>query len=196
MIVYLGMPRCASSWLYSNLGFPIPDKEPHYLYTNGTNPELYAQQRVLDFSTNNWSMDSDVARAIDPYVSKYIFIYREPLDLAKSYYKFLADFKPQGLPDSFTKFVDTMIDGKLLCLGDILERWINIVDRKKILMYNYNIVSEEWLKDIISQIGLNIPVEINYLYKNSSLDISRDWQITTAQESLLTCQWQKLQGLL
>jgi hypothetical protein len=196
VIVYLGMPRCASSWLYSNLGFPIPDKESHYLYTNPVDPELYAQNTVIDFSTHNWSMDSDIARAIDPYVSHYIFTYREPLDLAKSYYKFLSTFKPDGLPESFTEFVTIMINGKLLCIGDIFERWISLVDRKKILVYNYTQVSEEWLKGVITNLGLTLPVEIQYQWTNTSVDISKDWHITAEQESTLHFQWQKLQGLL
>ena len=80
MIAYLGMPRCASSWLYNNLKHIETGelvKEPHTLYTNPVNLDNYCNNRVLDFSTNNWSMDSNVAKAVDAYVTDYILIVRD-----------------------------------------------------------------------------------------------------------------------
>ena len=187
MIVYLGMPRCASTWAYINLGFRTR-KETHYLYTDASNPVEYVQSLPQDFSTNNWSMDSDTALEIDPYVTKYIFIYREPFELAKSYYGFLKATGP------FTDFVQSMINGKLLCLGDILERWVKLVDSSKILVYNYNDVSESWLKQLAQDLELPIddPIHYNDEIENRSRTGNTDWTITEQQREILDKQWLKL----
>lgn len=189
MILYLGMPRCASTWIYHNLGF-TGTKETHYLYTLTTNPVWYAKRTPIDFSTNNWSMDSDVAESIDPYVTKYIFIYREPLELAKSYYKFLKHTM------SFTDFVQGMIDAKLLCLGDILERWINLVDSKKIFVYNYNDIDDQWLHTFVKDMELADIQTVSQKFKNSSTPIDIDFTITDKQQATLDQQWNKLQLLI
>ena len=188
MIVYLGMPRCASTWIYKNLGL-TETKETHYLYTDATDPEGYVASRTVDFSTNNWSMDSDVAQIVDLYATKYIFIFREPLDLAKSYYKFLK------LTTPFSEFVQSMIDAKLLCLGDILERWINLVDSKKIFIYNYTDINEEWLKQFASDFEFSIN-EITDQHKNASPASDADFTITEQQQTILSNQWIKLQQLI
>jgi hypothetical protein len=62
MIVYLGMPKCASTWLWEKIKHNFDYnglKEPHTLVEWGTS------NGVIDFSTNNWSMDSSTVRSID-----------------------------------------------------------------------------------------------------------------------------------
>jgi hypothetical protein len=131
MIVYLGMPKCASTWLWQKIkkNFDYDGvKEPHTLVEFGQR-----NNDIVDFSTNNWSMDSSTARRIDPSVSKYILIVRDPMELATSYY---LQTRMQG--ESFDDFVYTLVKTKLICFGDIVQRWYNLVSKDKILIYDYN----------------------------------------------------------
>jgi hypothetical protein len=187
MIVYLGMPRCASSWLYNNLKHIETGelvKEPHTLYTNPDNLNEYCNNRVLDFSTNNWSMDSDVAKAIDLYVSDYILIVRDPIDLAVSYKSVVNS--QQSLDD----FISTMIINKLLCYGDIIERWYSLVDPNKIHIYDYNDLQADntkFITDVISVLGINLPSVVN----NTKINVSKHKEYTTiSNENLLVLQQQ------
>lgn len=131
MIVYLGMPKCASTWLYEKIihNFDYTgEKEPHTLVEWGK-----TNNNIIDFSTNNWSMDSSTAEILDAKVSHYIYIIRDPIELATSYYLQTTTGR------NFNEFVESLIKTKLLCFGDIIERWYNLVDSSKILVYNYNI---------------------------------------------------------
>ena len=186
MIVYLGMPRCASSWLYNNLKHVETGeliKEPHTLYTNPNNLNEYCNSRVLDFSTNNWSMDSDVAKAIDVYVSDYILIVRDPIDIAVSYKSLFNN--DQSLDD----FISTMIINKLLCYGDIIERWYTLVDPNKIHIYDYNDIQTDntkFINSITSTLGINITSTID-----TKVNITAFKEYTTiSPKNLLTLQQQ------
>ena len=164
MIVYLGLPRCASSWIYEQLG-SSEIKETHYLYTDPKDPITYCKSRSFDFSTNNWSMDSDIVQTIDPYVSKYILVVRNPIDLAISY-KTLFDTS-QSLDD----FISTLIVNKLLCYGDIIDRWYKLVDPNKILIYNYNDIvvdSCAFISQLTEQLKLPPPTIVNTAKINAS----------------------------
>ena len=152
MIVYLGMPKCASTWLWQKIkkNFEYDGvKEPHTLVEFGKK-----NNEIIDFSTNNWSMDSSTARIIDPTVSKYILIVRDPIELATSYY---LQTRMQG--ESFDDFVLTLIKTKLICYGDIIQRWYSLVGKDKILLYDYNKDiknnHEAFIKDICNKLGLN-----------------------------------------
>ena len=152
MIVYLGMPKCASTWLWQKIkkNFEYDGvKEPHTLVEFGKK-----NNGIIDFSTNNWSMDSSTARIIDPTVSKYILIVRDPIELATSYY---LQTRMQG--ESFDDFVLTLIKTKLICYGDIIQRWYSLVGKDKILLYDYNKDiknnHEAFIKDICNKLGLN-----------------------------------------
>jgi hypothetical protein len=164
------MPRCASSWLYNNLKHIETGelvKEPHTLYTNPVNLDNYCNNRVLDFSTNNWSMDSNVAKAVDAYVTDYILIVRDPIDLAVSY-KSLFNSE-QSLDD----FISTMIINKLVCYGDIIERWYTLVDPNKIHIYDYNDLQADntkFITNITSVLGINSPLVVN----NTKINISKN----------------------
>jgi hypothetical protein len=151
MIVYLGMPKCASTWLWEKIKHNFDYnglKEPHTLVEWGTS------NGVIDFSTNNWSMDSSTVRSIDKDVTKYILIVRDQIELATSYYLQTA---LEG--ESFDDFVNTLIKTKLLCFGDIIERWYRLVDKRKILIYHYNKdiqnKQESFLIDICGKLGIN-----------------------------------------
>jgi hypothetical protein len=166
MIVYLGLPRCASSWIYEQLG-STEIKETHYLYTDPKDPTTYCKNRSFDFSTNNWSMDSDVAQTIDPYVSKYILVIRNPVDLAISYKTMFNT--SQSLDD----FISMLITNKLLCYGDIIDRWYKLVDPNKILIYNYDDIvvdSQAFITQLTEQLKLPIPTVINLARINASQD--------------------------
>jgi len=187
MIVYLGMLRCVSSWLYNNLKHIETGnlvKEPHTLYTNPDNLNEYCNNRVLDFSTNNWSMDSDVAKAIDLYVSDYILIVRNPIDLAVSY-KSAVD-NEQSLDD----FISTMIVNKLLCYGDIIERWYTLVDPDKIHIYSYNDVqadNKKFITSVTSALRISLPSTID----NTKVNVTKIKEYTTiSAENLLILQQQ------
>jgi hypothetical protein len=178
MIVYLGMPRCASSWLYNNLKHVETGKlvkEPHTLYTTPDNLDEYCTNRVLDFSTNNWSMDSRVAKSIDPYVSDYVLIVRNPLDLAVSYKSLFATQQP--LDD----FVSTMIINKLLCFGDIVERWYTLVDANKIHIYSYEELQSDNLKfiDTITK-KLKITADLTNIDNKINVSKTKDYAAISA----------------
>ena len=145
------MPKCASTWLWHKIrkNFKYDGiKEPHTLVEFGEK-----HNDIIDFSTNNWSMDSSTAMRIDPSVSKYILIVRDPMELATSYY---LQTKLEG--ESFDDFVFTLIKTKLICFGDVIERWYNLVDREKILIYDYNKdiqnKHETFINDICNKLNL------------------------------------------
>ena len=164
MIVYLGLPRCASSWIYEQLG-STEIKETHYLYTDPKDPITYCKNRSFDFSTNNWSMDSDVAQTIDPYVSKYILVIRNPVDLAISYKTMF------NTSQSLDNFISTLIVNKLLCYGDIIDRWYKLVDPNKILIYSYDDIvvdSRAFMAQLTEQLKLPTPTAINLARINAS----------------------------
>lgn len=166
MIVYLGLPRCASTWLYSHFN-TNEIKETHYLYTNPQHPVEYVNSRQFDFSTNNWSMDSNIARAIDPYVSRYILTVRNPIDLAISYKTLFNTNQP------LEEFLETMIVNKLLCYGDIIERWYNLVNPSKILIYNYNYVMSDnqvFLDDLANKLQIPMFDKVNTNKLNLSMN--------------------------
>ena len=173
MIVYLGMPKCASTWLYNKIihNFDyIGVKEPHTLVEWGeTNND------IIDFSTNNWSMDSSTAKILDAKVSHYIYIVRDPIELATSYY---IQLRAEG---NFNEFVDSLIKTKLLCFGDIIERWYNLVDRSKILVYNYNRDiqnnQEQFLEDITKILNIKYDTTISPKQK----------VLQTVNKPILTC---------
>ena len=185
MIVYLGMPKCASTWLWQKIkkNFEYDGvKEPHTLVEFGKK-----NNGIIDFSTNNWSMDSSTARIIDPTVSKYILIVRDPIELATSYY---LQTRMQG--ESFDDFVLTLIKTKLICYGDIIQRWYSLVGKDKILLYDYNKDiknnHEAFIKDICNKLGLNsyddtLPLEdkvfqtLNkptFSFNNKSMQVIKD----------------------
>jgi hypothetical protein len=164
MIVYLGLPRCASTWMFSHID-EVNIKETHYLYTSPDDPVEYTLNNQFDFSTNNWSMDSQIAKMIDPYVEKYILTIRNPVDLAVSY-KTL--FK---LPQTLDQFINTLIVNKLLCYGDIIERWYNLVDPNKILIYNYNDLLLD-NKQFISRLTNDLSVPMIKSVSNVKINVS------------------------
>lgn len=199
MILYLGMPRCATSWIYAHLKTDSsikPLKESNYFYTNPRKPIEYAKSNFIDFSTNNWSMDSDIATQIDPFITNYIFIFREPLAFAKSYYLYCKQHDWIGSTITFDIFVETLINGKTICFGDILERWTNLVDSKKILVYDYNSINETWLKKFAEILGINISDDISSDRINSSLMTNENLTITNRQQEILTYQTSKLNSII
>jgi hypothetical protein len=187
MIVYLGMPRCASSWLYEHLShIETGPKETHHLYTSPDNLKIYCQKK-LEFSTNNWSMDSDVARSIDPYVTKYLLIFRNPVELIESY---------QALFEH-TLYVDFFIINKLLCFGDIVQRWVDLVGLDKIVVTNYdNLVKDPqmFIKDITTRLEVPLPVEIN-TQKINNAPAKRKLALTDSQVNVLKEQVSKLEKI-
>jgi hypothetical protein len=185
------MPRCASSWLYDNLKHVETGelvKEPHTLYTNPNNLEEYCANRVLDFSTNNWSMDSSVAKAIDPYVSDYVLIVRNPVDLAVSYKSLFGNH--QSLDD----FVSTMIVNKLLCFGDIVDRWYNLVDANKIHIYSYEELQSNNLK-FINTITKKLKITADLTNINDKINVSKTKEYAAISETNLIILQQQIDRL-
>jgi hypothetical protein len=110
-------------------------------------------------------MDSNIVTMIDPYVKKYILTIRNPIDLAVSYKSL---FRTRQSLDQFTK---TLIINKLLCYGDIVERWYNLVDPNKILIYNYDNILEDnqaFITKLTNQLSLPTPNFINLAKINRS----------------------------
>ena len=124
-------------------------KEPHALVEMGI-----PDNSIVDFSTNNWSMDSSTVRLIDKQVNKYIYVVRDPMEIANSYFAQTSTGK-----EKFNDFVFSLVKTKLLCFGDIIERWYNLVDRQKIVIYDYNrdIVGKQkqFLEELCVSIGID-----------------------------------------
>lgn len=188
MIVYLGMPRCASSWLYDNLKHIEKNadaiKETHCFYKKPTNIKEYCTSNVLDFSTNNWSMDSSVAKEIDQYVSNYILIIRNPIELTISYRSLFNSNQ------SLDEFIYTLIVNKMLCYGDIIERWYNLVNPDKILIYKYDDLNEnngKFLNMVTQQLKIPFyPTSVKKLKTNISCNRVNPMEQETTK--LLQCK--------
>lgn len=173
------MPKCASTWIWEKIigQFPYSGiKEPHTLVEQGT-----LDNNIIDFSTNNWSMDGDTAKMIDLGVTKYIFIVRDPIELATSYYIQTALDR-----ESFNDFVYTLVKTKLLCFGDIIERWYNLVDKNKILIYDYNKDiqnnQEMFLQDLCSKLNIkkydiSVPLEQKVLETHNKPKLTCDGKL-------------------
>ena len=141
-------------------------------------------------------MDSDTAIQIDPFITNYIFIFREPLDFARSYYLYCKQNEYIDSNITFNVFVKTLINGKTLCFGDILERWVNLVGHKKILVYDYNKINETWLKQFAEKLGINIANNISSDRINLSIKTTENLTITDQQQEILNYQTSKLDSII
>lgn len=122
-LIYLGWPRSGSSWLHdliksnSSLRDLGGMKESHLFYTDPQRALAEFTEGMMDFSTNNWSMDSWVARQLKD--CRFIFLHRHPLEIMISYHsKMDYDWDEWQRACEFNN---------LLNVGNVLERWIDLV---------------------------------------------------------------------
>ncbi len=159
MIVFLGLPKTGSTWIYRNLKFNkflnIPNvkenvKEPH-VFNNQCYFTEQDVKRTVDFTTQNWSMDSGLARQLDKYVDKYLYIVRNPLDLVKSWHNWTIE--GQNFED--TQMLTTR--SGLCSIGSVLERWYHLAGKDKIVVDLYENLKqnqEEFFKKICKELSI------------------------------------------
>ena len=189
-ILYLGWPRSGSTWLYENIkqNSNLRDvggiKESHLLYNDPVQGLLEFHDASIDFSTNNWSMDSSIANKLD--ATHYIMVHRHPLEILYSYHAKLGN--------QWDKWQSSCLSNKLLNVGDIIERWLNL--KKKILLYEFTDLSanpEDFAKMVLTDLGL--PTDnISVAPVNASVSKTQN-QLCPQLEELLAQQEEKFQAL-
>lgn len=189
-VLYLGWPRSGSTWLYKNIkqNSNLKDvggvKESHLLYNDPIQGLLEFCDDSMDFSTNNWSIDSYIANKLD--ATHYIMIHRHPREILYSYHALLEN--------QWDQWQSSCLSNKLLNVGDILERWLNF--KKKILLYEFADLTAnpgDFAKMVLTDIGL--PTDnISVTPVNTSLSTTRH-QLRPDLETLLVQQEEKFQEL-
>lgn len=156
--MYLGWPKAASSWLFAqfqkhNAVAINHEKENHLWYTDPTQAMNCFDQTngnlIVDFSTNNWSMDSYVAKLVSEKFDYFILMHRNPVEIVSSYYL----MNQQG---SWEDWQISCLYNKLCNTGDVLERWHDIVN-DKLVTCEYNDVCQDsqlFLNKLFSSIGI------------------------------------------
>lgn len=121
-LIYLGWPRCGSSWLHkvmvanTNLRDLNDEKESHLFYTDPARALELFDEGMMDFSTNNWTMDSWVASELKDCT--FLMVHRHLLEQIKSYcYHMKNDWASWQTACRFNKLPD---------VGDALERWLEL----------------------------------------------------------------------
>ncbi len=161
-IMYVGMPKCGSSWIFDNLknhpeiNCPNIQKEPH-LYDMNCLPHIDKNPK-LDFTTMNWAMNIETGAAIEHRFSHYIFMVRYPVHQLISWYNFTNDTK------TLTESIEWSFINKMGCIGDIIERWYDTNDSTRFHIYLY----EDFKKDnvlfynkLLKDLNLS-PQEVEY----------------------------------
>lgn len=134
--MYLGWPRSASTWLYQHLlkinAQPINNqKESHLWYTD---PKLALEKYketnsniVVDFSTNNWSMNLSSANIVANLFDYFILVHRDPREVVSSYF-----FNQT----TWENWQNTCLHNNLCKTNDIYLRWKSIAG-SKLKVYEY-----------------------------------------------------------
>jgi len=128
-LIYLGWPRCGSSWLHkvmhanTDLKDLNNEKESHLFYTDPERALDLFQDGMMDFSTNNWSMDSWVAKRLQG--ATFVMIHRHPAEQIKSYHYMMKN--------DWTTWQTACRFNQLLATGDVLERWLGFTDGNMLL---------------------------------------------------------------
>ena len=131
-LIYLGWPRCGSSWLHkvmqanADLKDLNDEKESHLFYTDPDRALELFQEGMMDFSTNNWSMDSWVAERLQD--ATFVMIHRHPVEQIKSYHCMMKN--------DWAAWQTACRFNKLLAIGDVLERWLRFTNGN-ILLYEF-----------------------------------------------------------
>lgn len=173
-LIYLGWPRCGSSWLHkvmrenTELKDLNDEKESHLFYTDPQRGLELFQDDMMDFSTNNWTMDSWVANEL--HDCTFLLIHRHPAEQMKSYCsKMMNDWTNWQIACQFNKLLD---------IGDTLERWINFT-AGDIFVYEFSDLQSDPVafgSMILEDLGYEIkkidPSKILASYNNQPLDIS------------------------
>ena len=147
-IVFLGWPRTGSTWLHTNLMMNNPDrfknlggvKESHMFYSDPDRALTEFNHDTIDFSTNNWSMDSWIAKELVKKCDHFIMVHRPIKDIIKSY--FLLIHNDINAWEGWQKSV--MIN-KLVYIGDILQRWVEFTSGN-ISLYEFGDLQKDSIK--------------------------------------------------
>ena len=174
MIVFLGLPKTGSSWIYANLKYNVPvdqnrPKEPHVF-----NKQYYFLEEdishTFDFTTQNWSMDSGLAKQLDQYVEKYFYLARNPLHLIRSWHDWAnthQSFEQTQLTSQFSRLCD---------IGSILERWYHLVGKDKIVVDIYENLKkdqEQFFRKTCKKLSISVDVIHKSHYINKSVIVTK-----------------------
>lgn len=170
--MYLGWPKAASSWLANefkknNAVFLDSKKENHLWYTdakkaldcfNSTSGDI-----IVDFSTNNWSMDLHVAKTVAELFDYFILMHRDPAEIVSSYHLMNRN-------NTWEQWQSTCLYNKICNSGDILERWANIVDEKLIVCEYKNLTNnnQKFLDKLFFQVDLKTKSSAGSIRLNQS----------------------------
>jgi len=131
-LLYLGWPRSGSTWLHKMLraSTELKDldqqKESHLFYSDPIKGLDMFEHGMMDFSTNNWSMDSWVAARLKDCTC--MMIHRHPASIMRSYHMQMANDWQQW--QTACRF------NNLLRVGDTLERWLGLT-HGNLLLYEF-----------------------------------------------------------
>lgn len=169
MIVFLGLPKTGSTWIYDNLKCNVPidhnrPKEPH-VFDNQYYFDKEDTTHTFDFTTQNWSMDSGLAKQLDQYVEKYFYLARNPIHLISSWHNWTNQhqcFKQTQLTAQFSRLCD---------IGSILERWYHLVGEDKIVVDIYENLKKDqaqFFKQICKKLSISVDTVHKSHYINKS----------------------------
>ena len=117
-IVNVGLPRCATTWVWHNIlhhldsDLDIYNKE-NPLLLNGNYSQykdFYNQYTVsANFNPNLWHIDTDLIRYIDQYATHISIIFRNPYEFIERY----CDWIKVPDPEQDVNFIIKPINGKI-----------------------------------------------------------------------------------
>jgi hypothetical protein len=143
-IVNVGLPRCATTWVWHNIlhhldsDLDIYNKE-NPLLLNGSYSQykdFYNQYTVsANFNPNLWHIDTDLIRYIDQYATHISIIFRNPYEFIERY----CDWIKVPDPEQDVNFI---IESKFVDYYEISARWKNNTTKKFNIFYFEDIVSD------------------------------------------------------
>lgn len=187
MIVFLGMPKTGSSWLYKNLKQHSDDlksdsKEPHIFDRQTYFSEDNISQSI-DFTTFNWAMDKGLALQLNKYVTHYILLLRNPLKLAESWHYWVNEKKP------VEETLNHIINSRMCDFGSILERWFDIGGRDKVIIDLYENLQKNqdtFFNNISKRLNLG-PAKITYKFPINKSKFNKNINFYYNNEFLINC---------
>lgn len=169
-IMYLGWPKCASTWLHVqlyNAGFDnfVPTVKENHLWYTDPNQALKRIQsiqnnNIMDFSTNNWSMDSSVAKQAVEYFDILFFIKRNVEEIISSYYTMFDH-------TTWNQWQNSCLHNGLAMPADVLERWHDFAG-EKLKIYDYNELKnnkESFIKKLSDDLKIKIKFDNTVINK-------------------------------
>lgn len=193
-IINIGLPRCATTWLWSNLAThpalnnPQYEKENSIMFGADFNSyhNFYSQYPVsANFNTNLYLLDTELIKQLGQTATHISFLVRDPYEWIERYYDFLNQ------DPSLKGFVinTQLIDYKTIC-----TRWLtNIPPETKFkVLYYDDIVKtpKQFLSDYFAFCDLDIIIKSDFdKIKNASTHPTRANLVFSAMEKTIINQY-------